>query len=86
MGRLVADGHIAPRGAGSTPSAWSARPLGADVIHKAVAAAGLGPGFLGVKITVNPAAASVPERLAVAARALELVALATGEGRGLAAP
>lgn len=82
-GKEWADGHIAPRGAGGTPSAWSASLLGAEEIHETVMAAGpSGPGFLGVKVTANPAETSVKDRLVVADRALEMVARAAEQARG----
>ena len=78
-GEEWADGHIAPRGAGATPSAWSASLLGAEEIHETIAASGRsGPGFLGVKVTVTPGM-PVAERLVVAERAVEMVSRASRE-------
>lgn len=78
-----ADGHIAPRGAGPTPSAWAESLLGAGEITETVAAGGQ-PGFLGVKVTVGPPSTSVADRLVVARRALEMVGAAADQcwGRG----
>lgn len=70
------DGHIAPRGAGATDSAWSESLLGADEIRATIAAAGNVPGLLGVKVTAGPAGTPVSERLLVANRSLRLVARA----------
>lgn len=80
------DGHIAPRGAGATPSAWSASLLGADEIHETIAAAGAAwPGYLGVKVTATPTATSVAERLLVGSRALQMVDRIAQRERGLTA-
>ena len=82
-GQPWADGHIAPRGAGPTPSAWAESLLGVGEITETVAAAaGVQPGFLGVKVTAGPARTSVAERLVIARRSLEMVGAAAGEGRG----
>ncbi len=76
-GEAWADGHVAPRGAGPGASAWSESLLGREEIRQTlVAAGGCVPQFLGVKVTAHPRSVSVRERLIVAARALELVALA----------
>ncbi len=76
------DGHMAPRGAGSTPSAWSESLLGADEIRDTLAAAGTVPGLLGMKVTA--AEMTVAERLIVAERSLDLVAHAVELVRGTA--
>ncbi|WP_147454129.1 DUF4862 family protein [Tessaracoccus antarcticus] len=79
------DGHIAPRGAGASPSSWSASLLGADEIRETIEAArGSGTGFLGVKVTATPTATSVPERLVIGGRALKLVAAIAERERGIA--
>ncbi len=81
------DGHIAPRGAGATSSAWSASLLGDDEIHETIAAAGgTWHGYLGVKVTATPAATSVTERLLVGSRALEIVAGIAERERGITTP
>ncbi|MDO5737291.1 MAG: DUF4862 family protein [Propionibacteriaceae bacterium] len=79
------DGHIAPRGAGPDPTAWSDSLLGSDEIQETLAAAdGAALGYLGVKVTVAPAASTVAERLIVADRTLALVALIDEQVRGTA--
>lgn len=86
-GEEWADGHIAPRGAGGTPSAWSASLLGAEEIHETILASGpYGPGFLGVKVTATPAETSVQERLVVADRALGMVSRVADQVRGNTRP
>ncbi len=70
-----ADGHIAPRGAGSAPSDWAESLLGVEEISETIAAAGgAEPGFLGVKITCGPASTSVADRIVTARHALEMIA------------
>lgn len=74
-----ADGHVAPRGAGSAASAWSASLLGEEEIRETLATAAGAPGvFVGVKVTAAPASTSVSERLIVAGKALEMVARIAG--------
>ena len=73
-GPAWADGHIPPRGAGAAPTAWSESLLGAEEIRETIAAAaGVAPGFLGVKITCDPAGTAVADRIVIARRALEIV-------------
>lgn len=83
-GSAWSDSHVAPRGAGSESSAWSASLLGEEQIRATMdAALGSDLRFLGVKITAAPDSTPVAERLVVAQRALEMVAQAAGMQSGV---
>ena len=76
-GSAWSDSHIAPRGAGTEPTAWGASLLAEGEIRETItAASGSELRFLGVKVTAAPDSTPVAERLVVAERALEMVARA----------
>ena len=68
------DTHIAPRGGAAALAASSASLLGEAQVRAAFAAAGDADlAFVGIKITTQPAAATVQERLALAQASLALL-------------
>lgn len=67
------DGHIAPRGAGTSPDAWRESLLGPEEINAAIAAAAGGAAYLGLKVTTGAPGTSVGERLVVARRTIAML-------------